>query len=103
MEYRLDGARIQVHRIGDDVRIFTRTLADVTQRLPEVVEVVRGLPVRDVILDGDTLALDGDAGPRPFQEAMARFGAEAAPPGAAPWFFDVLHVDGRDLLEESLS
>lgn len=78
MEYRLDGARIQVHRIGDDVRIFTRTLADVTQRLPEVVEVVRGLPVRDVILDGDTLALDEDAGPRPFQEAMARVGAEAA-------------------------
>lgn len=104
VEYKLDGARIQVHRIGDEVRIFTRTLAEVTQRLPEVVEVVRGLPVRDVILDGETLALDEDGGPRPFQETMARFGAEAARATVLhPWFFDVLHVDGRDLLEEPLS
>jgi len=104
VEYKLDGARIQVHRIGDEVRIFTRTLAEVTQRLPEVVDVVRGLPVRDVILDGETLALDEDGGPRPFQETMARFGAEAARATVLhPWFFDVLHVDGRDLLEEPLS
>jgi DNA ligase-1 len=104
VEYKLDGARIQVHRVGDEVRIFTRTLAEVTQRLPEVVAVVRGLPVHDVILDGETLALDEDGGPRPFQETMARFGAEAVRATVLhPWFFDVLHVDGRDLLEEPLS
>jgi len=104
VEYKLDGARIQVHRVGDDVRIYTRTLAEVTHRLPEVVEVVRGLPVRDVILDGETLALDEDGGPRPFQETMARFGADAARATVLhPWFFDVLHFDGRDLLDEPLS
>jgi DNA ligase-1 len=104
VEYKLDGARIQVHRAGDDVRIYTRTLAEVTHRLPEVVEVVRALPVRDVILDGETLALDEDGGPRPFQETMSRFGADAARTTLLhPWFFDVLHIDGRDLLDEPLS
>ncbi|MDQ0633110.1 DNA ligase-1 [Arthrobacter pascens] len=104
VEYKLDGARIQVHRVGNDVRIFTRTLADVTHRLPEVVELVRRLPVRDVILDGETLALDEDGGPRPFQQTMSRFGADAARATILhPWFFDVLHIDGRDLLDEPLS
>ncbi|HEY1105428.1 MAG TPA: ATP-dependent DNA ligase, partial [Agromyces sp.] len=104
VEYKLDGARIQVHRNGDDVRVFTRNLADVTHRLPEVVEVVRGLPVRDVILDGETLSLDEDGAPRPFQETMSRFGAEHARETVLhPWFFDVLHVDGRDLLDEPLA
>jgi DNA ligase-1 len=96
VEYKLDGARIQVHRAGDDVRIYTRTLAEVTHRLPEVVEVVRGLPVRDVILDGETLALDEDGGPRPFQDTMSRFGADAARATLLhPWFFDVLHIDAH--------
>ncbi|WP_166874922.1 ATP-dependent DNA ligase [Salinibacterium sp. ZJ450] len=104
VEYKLDGARIQVHRLGDDVRVFTRNLADVTHRLPEVVEVVRRLPVRDVILDGETLSLDEDGAPRPFQETMSRFGADAARETLLhPWFFDVLHIDGRDLLDEPLS
>lgn len=104
VEYKLDGARIQVHREGDDVRVFTRNLADITHRLPEVVEVVRRMPVRDVILDGETLSLDEDGAPRPFQETMSRFGAEAARETLLhPWFFDVLHVDGRDLLDEPLS
>lgn len=104
VEYKLDGARIQVHRQGDEVRVFTRNLADITHRLPEVVEVVRRLPVRDVILDGETLSLDEDGAPRPFQETMSRFGAEAARETLLhPWFFDVLHVDGRDLLDEPLS
>ncbi|MDN4597061.1 ATP-dependent DNA ligase [Leifsonia virtsii] len=104
VEYKLDGARIQVHRHGDEVRVFTRNLADITHRLPEVVEVVRRLPVRDVILDGETLSLDEDGAPRPFQETMSRFGAEAARETVLhPWFFDVLHVDGRDLLDEPLS
>lgn len=104
VEYKLDGARIQVHRAGHDVSIYTRSLADVTHRLPEVVEVVRGLPVHDVILDGETLALDEDGVPRPFQETMSRFGADAARTAVLrPWFFDVLHIDGRDLLDEPLS
>jgi DNA ligase-1 len=104
VEFKLDGARIQVHRVGDDVRVFTRNLADVTHRLPEVVEVVRRMPVRDVILDGETLSLDEDGAPRPFQETMSRFGADAARATLLhPWFFDVLHVDGRDLLDEPLS
>src|SRR6478735_3190737 len=103
VEYKLDGARIQVHRQGDDVRIFTRNLADITHRLPEVVEVVRAMPVTDVILDGETLALDEDDAPRPFQDTMARFGAEAARETVLhPWFFDVLHIDGRDLIDEPL-
>ncbi|WP_173921553.1 ATP-dependent DNA ligase [Agromyces sp. Marseille-P2726] len=104
VEYKLDGARIQVHRAGDDVRVFTRNLADITHRLPEVVEVVRRMPVRDVILDGETLSLDEDEAPRPFQETMSRFGAERAREVLLhPWFFDVLHVDGRNLLDEPLS
>jgi DNA ligase-1 len=104
VEYKLDGARIQVHRLGDEVRVFTRNLADITHRVPEVVEVVRRMPVRDVILDGETLSLDEDGAPRPFQETMSRFGADAARETLLhPWFFDVLHVDGRDLLDEPLS
>jgi DNA ligase 1 len=103
VEYKLDGARIQVHRRGDDVRIFTRNLADITHRLPEVVEVVRAMPVTDVILDGETLALDENDAPRPFQETMSRFGAEVARETVLhPWFFDVLHLDGRDLLDVPL-
>ncbi len=104
VEYKLDGARIQVHRAGDSIRVFTRNLADITHRVPEVVEVVRRLPVRDVILDGETLSLDEDGAPRPFQETMSRFGADAARETLLhPWFFDVLHVDGRDLLDEPLA
>jgi DNA ligase-1 len=104
VEYKLDGARIQVHRDGDDVRVFTRSLADITHRVPEVVEVVRSMPVDRVILDGETLTLDESGQPRPFQDTMSRFGADA--PRASvlrPWFFDVLHVDGRDLIDEPLA
>lgn len=104
VEYKLDGARIQVHRRRDDVSVYTRSLADVTHRVPELVEIVRSLPADDLILDGETLSLDDDGGPRPFQETMSRFGADAARELALrPWFFDVLHVDGRDLIDEPLS
>ncbi|MFD6697765.1 MULTISPECIES: ATP-dependent DNA ligase [unclassified Microbacterium] len=104
VEYKLDGARIQVHRHGDEVRIFTRSLVDVTHRLPEIVEIVRALPARDLILDGETLSLDEDGGPRPFQQTMSRFGADVSRDLVLrPWFFDVLHVDGRDLLDEPLA
>jgi DNA ligase-1 len=104
VEYKLDGARIQVHRRDDDVRVFTRSLADVTARVPEIVEVARALPATEVILDGETLALDEAGAPRAFQDTMARFGAETAREIALrPWFFDLLHVDGRDLLDEPLA
>ncbi|MFJ3474726.1 ATP-dependent DNA ligase [Microbacterium maritypicum] len=104
VEYKLDGARIQVHRHGDEVGVYTRSLADVTHRVPELVEIVRALPVTDVILDGETLSLDEDGGPRPFQETMSRFGADVSRELVLrPWFFDVLRVDGRDLIDEPLS
>ncbi len=104
VEFKLDGARIQVHRRGDEVRVFTRSLADITARVPEVVAAVLALPVQDAIFDGETLALDEDGGPRPFQDTMSRFGAQS--PRAAllqPWFFDVLHVDGEDLIDRPLA
>ena len=104
VEYKLDGARIQIHRHGDDVGVYTRSLADITHRVPEIVDIVRALPAHDLILDGETLALDEDGGPRPFQQTMSRFGADVAREIALrPWFFDLLHVDGRDLLDEPLS
>ncbi len=104
VEYKLDGARIQVHRRGGEVRVFTRSLAEVTGRLPEIVAVVRDLPGGDLILDGETLALDDDGAPRAFQDTMARFGAQTASEIALrPWFFDVLHAGGRDLLDEPLA
>lgn len=104
VEYKLDGARIQVHHHGDEVGVYTRSLADITHRVPEIVEIVRALPVRDVILDGETLSLDEDGGPRPFQETMSRFGADVSRELVLrPWFFDVLHVDGRDLIDEPLA
>ncbi|WP_337004646.1 MULTISPECIES: ATP-dependent DNA ligase [unclassified Microbacterium] len=104
VEYKLDGARIQVHRHGDEVGVYTRSLADITHRVPEIVEIVRALPAHDLILDGETLSLDEDGGPRPFQETMSRFGADVSRELALrPWFFDVLHVDGRDLIDKPLS
>ena len=107
VEYKLDGARIQVHRDGDDVRVFTRSLADITHRVPELVAAVRALPAQRAILDGETLSLDEDGGPRPFQDTMARFGSLGADDAAAvvlrPWFFDILHLDGRDLIDEPLA
>jgi DNA ligase-1 len=104
VEHKLDGARIQVHREGDEVRVFTRNLADVTHRLPEVVEAVRSMPVTSLVLDGESLLLDADARPRAFQETMSRFGADGPRDQVMrPYFFDVLHVDGQDLLDEPLA
>ena len=104
VEYKLDGARIQVHRDGDDVHVYTRSLAEITHRVPEVVEVVRTFPATQLILDGETLSLDEDGGPRPFQDTMSRFGAEAQRSTVLkPWFFDILHVDGDDLIDRPLS
>ncbi len=104
VEHKLDGARIQVHRQGDQVWIFTRTLRDITAGVPELVELVRGLACTSVVLDGETLALTDAGRPRPFQETMSRFAtvADTTELLLHPYFFDCLHVDGRDLLDEPL-
>ncbi|WP_225753405.1 ATP-dependent DNA ligase [Actinotalea sp. Marseille-Q4924] len=107
VDAKLDGIRIQVHRDGDDVGVFTRSLDDITARVPEIVEVVRSLAVRTVVLDGEALALDDDGRPRPFQETSSRSATRDAELAAAttlrPFFFDVLHVDGEDLLDAPLT
>jgi DNA ligase-1 len=103
VEYKLDGARIQVHRDGDDIHVYTRTLREITAGVPELVAMVRDLPVRSVVLDGETLALDIDGRPRPFQETMSRFGATTPREELLrPYFFDCLHLDGVDLLDAPL-
>jgi DNA ligase 1 len=98
VDVKLDGIRIQVHRDGDHVVIATRSLDDITERLPEVVEVVRALPTEQVILDGEAIALDDEGRPRPFQETASRT-AMGSGVAVTPYFFDVLHVDGVDLLD----
>ncbi len=103
VEYKLDGARIQVHRDGSDVRVFTRTLRDITASVPEIVELALGLPCTSVVLDGETLALTDAGRPRPFQDTMSRFGAAGGEAALRPFFFDCLHLDGRDLLDDPLS
>ena len=100
VDVKLDGIRIQVHRWQDTVRIATRTLDDITRRLPEVVEVARSLPAASFVLDGEVLALDEDGRPRPFQETASRTattGTSAVT--VTPYFFDLLHIDGEDLLD----
>jgi DNA ligase-1 len=106
VDAKLDGIRIQVHRARDDVRVFTRSLDDVTARVPEVAAVVRALPASSLVLDGEALAVGPDGRPRPFQETASRSAtrdAELAAARLAPFFFDVLHVDGRDLLDAPLA
>jgi DNA ligase 1 len=105
VEWKLDGARIQVHRRGDEVRIFTRNLNEITERLPQVVEIIRSFPGTECVLDGEILGLDPDGRPRPFQDTMSRFGSDevGAGVGLQPYFFDVLHLNGRSLLDEPLA
>jgi DNA ligase-1 len=102
IDTKLDGIRIQVHRSGDTVRIATRTLEDITARLPEVAEVARALPATAFVLDGEALALDDEGRPRPFQETASRT-AQASGGHVTPYFFDLLHLDGTDLLEVPLA
>ncbi|TYL49592.1 ATP-dependent DNA ligase [Nocardioides sp. BGMRC 2183] len=101
VDTKLDGIRIQVHRRDDEVTIATRSLDDITDRLPEVVAAVRALPVERVVLDGEALLLDADRRPKPFQETAARTAQHRADEGVrvAPYFFDLLHRDGHDLLD----
>ncbi|HZZ49455.1 MAG TPA: ATP-dependent DNA ligase [Pseudonocardia sp.] len=98
VEYKLDGARIQVHRDGDDVRVFTRSLRDITGRVPELVELALSLPCRACVLDGESLALTDEGRPRSFQETMSNTSLGLL----KPRFFDCLHLDGVDLLDAPL-
>jgi DNA ligase-1 len=105
LERKLDGARIQAHKRGDEVRVFTRSLQEITAAVPETVELVRALPARELILDGEAIALRADGVPLPFQTTMRRFGRRLdvermrAELPLSSIFFDCLLVDGRALLD----
>ncbi len=100
LELKLDGARIQVHKLEDEVRVYSRGLHEVTASVPEVVAAVAALPARSLVLDGEAIALRPDGSPHPFQTTMRRFGTRVAPAELPlqPVFFDILHLDGDDLL-----
>ena len=108
-EAKLDGARVQIHRAADAVSIYTRSLDDVTERLPEVVEATLALPVTDLIADAEAIALRSDGRPHRFQVTASRFGrsvdiakARASQP-LSVFVFDLLHLDGEDLLDRPTS
>jgi DNA ligase-1 len=100
IDTKLDGIRIQAHRRGERIVIATRSLDDITDRLPEVVDVVRSLPGGDLVLDGEAIAMDDAGRPRPFQETASRTSMSEGV-AVTPYFFDVLHADGHDLLDAS--
>jgi DNA ligase-1 len=103
-DFKLDGARIQVHRSGEDVRVFSRRLNDVTAAVPEIVEAARSFNVREAVLDGEALVFEADGHPAPFQVTMRRFGRrlnvdemrQRLP--LTPFFFDALKLEGEDLI-----
>jgi DNA ligase 1 len=105
VEWKLDGARVQVHRAGGEVAVFTRTLDDITTRVPEVVTAALALPVGSAVLDGEVIALHPDGRPHPFQVTASRVGSRleverlAAALPLTVFLFDLLHLDGRDLLD----
>jgi DNA ligase-1 len=108
-EYKLDGARIQVHKRDNEVRVFSRNLRDVTVAVPEVVAVARAAPAREIVLDGEAIVMRSDGLPQPFQVTMRRFGRkldvdrlkQTLP--ITPFFFDVLYLDGGGLIDEPLA
>jgi DNA ligase-1 len=105
-EYKVDGARVQLHKAGDEVRVFTRHLQDVTARVPELVEWARALPAREIVVEGETIALRGDGRPHPFQRTMSRFGrskgveAARAETPLSSFFFDCLYREGEGALTQ---
>jgi DNA ligase-1 len=106
LEWKIDGIRIQVHRDGTEVKVFTRTLDDITIRVPEIVEAMLALEVRSAVLDGEAVALGPDGRARPFQVTASRTGShmdvarQRADTPLTPFFFDLLHLDGTDLIDE---
>jgi DNA ligase-1 len=103
VDMKLDGVRLQAHKEGAEVRLFTRSLDDVTARLPSVAEVVRSLPAEQVILDGEVIALGPDGRPRPFQETASQAAQDVPSGPLSVFFFDCLLDDGRILLDLPLS
>jgi DNA ligase-1 len=109
LEYKFDGARVQVHRSGDEVRVFSRRLNDVTASVPEIVEAARALPADSLILDGEVLALTPEGRPHPFQITMRRFGRRLEVERMrgelplTPFWFDLLYWNGQPLLDEPQS
>jgi DNA ligase 1 len=105
VEWKIDGIRIQVHRAGDDIRVFTRTLDDITTRVPELVTALRAIRATAAVLDGEAVALHPDGRPRPFQVTSARTASQAdvarqsEQTPLTPFLFDLLHLDGADLLD----
>jgi DNA ligase-1 len=107
VEWKLDGARIQIHRRDDEVRVFTRNLADVTDRVPEIVDAIRRLPLASAVFDAEAIALRADGRPHPFGLTMSRFGSRSrrdldemrADFPLSPFVFDILHLDGEDLID----
>jgi DNA ligase-1 len=108
-EYKVDGARVQIHRDGERVEVYTRRLNSVTERVPELVEFTRALPCQSVVLDGEAVALRPDGSPDPFQVTMSRFGrslnveAVRAKLPLVPMIFDCLHLNGLDLVDAPLT
>ncbi len=107
LEWKFDGARVQVHKAGDLVKVYSRNLNDVTAAVPEVVEAVRALPAKELILDGEVISLTGDGRPQPFQVTMKRFGRKldvdgmrAALPLSHFWF-DLMYLNGGSLVDEA--
>ncbi|MHB1137413.1 MAG: ATP-dependent DNA ligase [Microthrixaceae bacterium] len=114
VEWKLDGIRIQVHRRGEEVRVWTRNLNEITDRLPGVVDAVRSLPVDAAVLDGEALGFDATGRPRLFQDSLSwregddvptdgSAGTADVPSGLRPFFFDLLHLDGEDLVDHPLA
>jgi DNA ligase 1 len=101
VEWKLDGIRIQIHRRGDEVRIYTRNLNEITETLPGIVAAVRGLGVTQAVLDGEALWM-ADDGPAAFQDTVSQIDSGAPPEGVVTFLFDLLHLDGDDLLDTPL-
>jgi DNA ligase 1 len=101
VEWKLDGIRIQIHRRGDEIRIYSRNLNDITQTLPGIVAAARLLPVTQAVFDGEALWMS-DGGPAAFQDTVSQIDSAAPPEGIETFLFDVLHVDGEDLLDTPL-
>ncbi|HYK31486.1 MAG TPA: ATP-dependent DNA ligase, partial [Streptosporangiaceae bacterium] len=109
LDWKIDGIRIQIHRQGPRVRVFTRTLDDVTERVPEIVAIALALDVESAVIDGEAIALRQDRRPYPFQVTSARAATQAGTPGPeaqaarsvplTAFLFDLLHIDGSDLID----
>jgi DNA ligase 1 len=101
VEWKLDGIRIQIHRRDRNVRVYTRNLNEITAALPGIVAAVHRLPVRQAVLDGEALWMS-DGGPAAFQDTVSQIDSDAPPEGIVTFLFDLLHVDGEDLLDAPL-